>query len=99
MDAAGSAPIAGRLCQRFAARALAAQDPSNSEWQRDLIVSHWKLAEVAEQRDGGGGALRHYRRAARDRAGAAGCRPAGAGRWIVGELAARIARLGGSGGS
>ena len=33
------------------AETLAAQDPSNSEWQRDLIVSYVKLAEVAEQED------------------------------------------------
>ncbi len=29
---------------------LAAQDPGNAGWQRDLIVSHWRLADLAEQR-------------------------------------------------
>ena len=28
---------------------LAAADPGNAEWQRDLIVSHWKLADLLEQ--------------------------------------------------
>ena len=28
---------------------LAAADPGNAEWQRDLIVSHWKLADLLER--------------------------------------------------
>ncbi|MBM3318461.1 MAG: tetratricopeptide repeat-containing protein, partial [Candidatus Eisenbacteria bacterium] len=28
---------------------LAAADPSNAGWQRDLIVSYWRMADIAEK--------------------------------------------------
>ena len=28
---------------------LAAADPGNAQWQRDLIVSHWRLADLLER--------------------------------------------------
>ena len=28
---------------------LAESDPSNAGWQRDLVVSHWRMADMAEQ--------------------------------------------------
>ncbi len=31
------------------AERLAAADPGNAGWQRDLIVSHWKLADLLEK--------------------------------------------------
>jgi hypothetical protein len=34
-------------CRRL--ERLAAQDPSNAAWQRDLVVSHYKLATLADQ--------------------------------------------------
>jgi tetratricopeptide (TPR) repeat protein len=39
---------------------LAAVDPSNTLWQRDLIVSHWRLAAVAERRGDGDAAVRAF---------------------------------------
>jgi hypothetical protein len=45
--------LAGTLAAYEAARAiaerLAASDSGNAEWQRDLIVSHWKIATVLEE--------------------------------------------------
>jgi hypothetical protein len=34
------------------ARKLAALDPGNAEWQRDLLVSHWTLAATLERLPG-----------------------------------------------
>ena len=42
------------------AERLAAADPSNAGWQRDLYVSHWRLAETAEQRGQPEEALGHW---------------------------------------
>jgi hypothetical protein len=42
---------------------LAAQDPGNAGWQRDLIVSHWKLADLTERRSVAGEATDHWRAA------------------------------------
>jgi tetratricopeptide (TPR) repeat protein len=67
---------------------LAAQDPSNAEWQRGLIVSNVKLAEVAEsQGDLASEAKRHYQ-AAYDIAKALADtnRLAPADAWMVDEL-------------
>jgi len=33
------------------AKSLAARDAGNTQWQRDLFVSNWKLADLAEKRD------------------------------------------------
>jgi hypothetical protein len=45
--------LAGALVAYDAACAigerLAASDPGNAGWQRDLIVSHWKIAELLEK--------------------------------------------------
>ena len=70
---------------------LAARDPANAEWQRDLIVSNVKLAEVAEEASK---AKRHYR-AALDVAVAlrdAG-RLAPVDAWMVEDLEARLERV------
>jgi hypothetical protein len=40
---------AGYLARLLSARRLAASDPRNAEWQRDLIVSHAKLAGADPQ--------------------------------------------------
>jgi hypothetical protein len=34
------------------AEKLAAADPGNAGWQRDLIVSHWRLADTQERLPG-----------------------------------------------
>jgi hypothetical protein len=41
---------------------LAAADASNAGWQRDVFVSYWKLADVAEK-SGTGDALEWWRKA------------------------------------
>jgi len=41
---------------------LAAQDPSNAEWQRDLWVSYWRMASIAEQ-NGQADAMAWWRKA------------------------------------
>jgi hypothetical protein len=33
------------------AKKLAAGDPSNTQWQRDLSVSYWKFADLAEKQN------------------------------------------------
>jgi hypothetical protein len=33
------------------AKTLAASDPSNTQWQRDLFVSYWRLADLAERQN------------------------------------------------
>jgi tetratricopeptide (TPR) repeat protein len=71
-------------------RELAARDPSNTEWQRDLIVSNVKLAEIAEEAST---AERHYQAtleiavALRDSG-----RLAPVDGWLVGKLEARLER-------
>ena len=42
---------------------LAAADPGNAEWQRDLIVSHWKLADLLERPDRAAEAAGHWSQA------------------------------------
>jgi len=41
---------------------LAVSDPSNAEWQRDLFVNYWKMADLAEK-SGTGEALAWWRKA------------------------------------
>ncbi len=41
---------------------LAAADPSNAGWQRDLFVSYWRMADIAEK-TGTGDALEWWRKA------------------------------------
>ncbi|MGE0500703.1 MAG: caspase family protein [Rhizobiaceae bacterium] len=70
------------------ARRLAARDPGNAEWQRDLIVSHFKLAQA------GADARTHLGKAlaitlAMERNGILA--PSDA--WIPGMLRAEIAKL------
>ena len=43
------------------AERLAAQDPTNAEWQRDLSVSHSKVGDVLLAQGDAAGALREYR--------------------------------------
>jgi len=42
---------------------LAARHPNNAEWQRDLVMSHSKLADLAEQRGEPDEAKGHWRKA------------------------------------
>jgi tetratricopeptide (TPR) repeat protein len=44
------------------AEALAARDPANTEWQRDLSVSHEKIGDVLVAQGDGPGALAAYRK-------------------------------------
>lgn len=66
-DISGLGKFAGALRAYEAgldiAKRLAAQDPKNAEWQRDLVVSHVKLADVAEHQRQPGDAAAHYRTA------------------------------------
>jgi hypothetical protein len=68
--------------------ALSLRDPANTEWQRDLIVSHFKLSES-------GSDARHHLEAAL----AIATRLAGEGRlapvdaWMVEEFRQRLAAL------
>ena len=76
------------------AEKLAAQDPSNSEWQRDLIVSNVKLAEVADQAGNAMEARQRYQAAlnvAMDLHGSGRLAPRDG--WMVSELEARLAAL------
>ena len=43
--------------------ALAARDPANTQWQRDLAASHEKIGDVLVAQGGGRGALAAYRQA------------------------------------
>lgn len=73
---------------------LAAADPGNAGWQRDLIVSNVKLAEIAGQAGETTVARGHYRAAleiAMDLQARGRLAPADA--WMVGELEARLAAL------
>jgi tetratricopeptide (TPR) repeat protein/energy-coupling factor transporter ATP-binding protein EcfA2 len=45
------------------AEALAARDPANTQWQRDLSVSHNKIGDVLKAQGDGPGALAAYRKA------------------------------------
>lgn len=56
-SAAGLISRAHRVIQR-----LAAADPSNAGWQRDLFVSYWRMADMAEK-SGTGDAIGWWRKA------------------------------------
>jgi hypothetical protein len=75
---------------------LAAADRSNTEWQRDLIVSNLKLAEVATAGDDAATAAGRYRAAlaVAERLEEAG-RLAPRDAWLPGELRRRLAAVGG----
>ena len=45
------------------AERLAAADPTNAEWQRDLFASYWNLGRVQERRGNSGKARDMYCRA------------------------------------
>jgi hypothetical protein len=88
--------LAGALVAYDAACAiaerLAASDPGNAEWQRDLIVSIVKLAETRAGVGDGQGAVAHYRRAltvARELAGSGRLMPTDT--WMVADLERRLA--------
>ena len=72
---------------------LAASDPGNAEWQRDLIVSHWKIAAVLEDMpERRGEAAAYWGRAlavARELAGSGRLAPVDA--YFVAELEQRLA--------
>ena len=73
---------------------LAAQDPGNAGWQRDLIVSHWKLADLAEQRREEAEARRQWQAAleiAKDLD--AGGRLAPTDAYFIGTIEARLSAL------
>jgi hypothetical protein len=42
---------------------LAQADPGNAGWQRDLIVSHWRMADLAERQSEQIDARRHWQTA------------------------------------
>jgi hypothetical protein len=88
--------LAGALAAYEATHAilerLAASDPGNAAWQRDLIVSNVKLAETRAGSGDGQGAVAHYRQAlavARELAGSGRLAPADV--WMVGDLERRLA--------
>jgi len=64
---AAQGDLAGALKAYEASQAiaerLAVADPSNAGWQRDLYVSHWRLAKTAEQRGQREEAVGHWRQA------------------------------------
>ena len=73
---------------------LAAQDPSNAEWQRDLIVSNVKLADVAERQGRPADTSRHYGAAlAVAKELQARGRLAPVDGWMIGELETQLERL------
>ena len=73
---------------------LAAQDRDNAEWQRDLIVSNVKLAEVADAEDRASDAAAHLRTAldVADQL-AQGGRLAPVDAWMHGDLRRRLEAL------
>jgi hypothetical protein len=73
---------------------LAAQDPGNAQWQRDLIVSGVKLGGVAERAGSINKARQRYEGAlATARALSDRGRLAPADLWIIGDLETRLGRL------
>lgn len=72
---------------------LADADPGNAEWQRDLIVSHVKLAEWFSEQPGDAARVRQHYRQALDvvRRLQAGARLNPADAWMVDELEQRLA--------
>jgi hypothetical protein len=71
---------------------LAARDPENTGWQRDLSVSHIKIADVLVAQGDGPGALTAYRRSLGIREGLAARDPENA-EWQV-DLAVSLSRVG-----
>ncbi len=51
------------------AQRLAASDPDNADWQRDLWVSYWKLADLSEKNGQAAEARETWRKAYRVIAG------------------------------
>ena len=51
-------------------RTLAARDPANTQWQRDLSVSHDRIGDVLVAQGDGPGALAAFRTGLRDPRGA-----------------------------
>ncbi len=75
---------------------LAAQDPGNAAWQRDLVVSNVKMAEVATGEEGRAAEARSHYEAAL--AIATGLHESGRlaprDAWMVEDLESRLAALG-----
>lgn len=70
---------------------LAAADPGNAEWQRDVIVSNVKLAEIVGRAGESGAARAHYQAAmsiALELQASGRLAPRDA--WMVGELERRL---------
>ena len=44
-------------------KTLATSDPGNTDWQRDLWVSYWRLADLAERRMKAGEAQAYWKQA------------------------------------
>jgi hypothetical protein len=82
------------------AQRLAASDPGNAGWQRDLIVSHWRIAEGLEQlSERRGQAATHWGEALRiTRELSASGRLAPTDSYFVEELGWRLAAAEGSAG-
>ena len=73
---------------------LAAADPSNAGWQRDLIVSHRRIADVAEKAGDAGGAQEHFTAALTiTRSLAAAGRLASVDAYFIEALAQRLGAL------
>ena len=72
--------------------ALAARDPANTEWQRDLSVSHNKIGNVLVAQGDGPGALAAYRKS-QDICEALAARDWANAQWQV-DLAVSCSRLG-----
>ena len=81
-----------RPAARSPAEALAARDPANTQWQRDLSVSHNKIGDVLAAQGDGPGALAPYRKALAIRDALAARDPANA-QWRT-DVAVSCARLG-----
>jgi hypothetical protein len=75
------------------AAARAARDPANTEWQRDLSVSHNKIGDVLVAQGDGAGALAAYRKSLAIGEALAQRDPANT-QWQV-DVAVSCAKLGG----
>ena len=77
------------------AEKLAGADPGNAGWQRDLIVSSVKLAEISAANGGLPKAAEHYHAALTTaEALAANGRLAPADAWMIDDLKQRLATTG-----
>ena len=72
-------------------KALAARDPNNAEWQRDLSVSYNKIGDISAARGDRDGALKAYQGRAGDSKGAR--RPRSRQRRMAADLASKHWRL------